>query len=127
VDVNEFYSDPRRGRSPQVQFGGAWLDDSGYSYFVVWVEQTGELYTIREVLRGGGLPLAALPVALASPWVLALPRRVDVEAEIFVLLTEPSRSRIDSLLEGWPELQGQPGGFEELMGRLDKAGYPPPW
>ena len=125
MDVDEFYSDPRRGRSPQVQFGGAWLDNSGYSYFVVWVEQTGELYAIREVLRGEG---RALPlVALANPWILALPRRVDVEAEIFVLLTEPSRSRIDSLLEGWADLQGQSGGFEELIGRLDKAGYPPPW
>jgi hypothetical protein len=44
-----------------------------------------------------------------------------------VLLTEPSRSRIDSLLEGWADLHGQPGGFEELMGRMDNAGYPPPW
>ena len=121
MDVNEFYSDPRRGRSPQVQFGGAWLDDSGYSYFVVWVEQTGELYAIREVLRTGG------PLPIADPWVFVLPRRADVDGEIFVLLTEPSRQRIDSLLEGWVDLQGQPGGFEELIGRLDKAGYPPPW
>lgn len=123
MDVNEFYSDPRRGRSPQVQFGGAWLDDSGYSYFVVWVEQTGELYAVREVLRGGG----PLPLVVPNPLILMLPRRVDVEAEIFVLLTEPSRQRIDSLLDGWADLQGQAGGFEELMGRLDKAGYPPPW
>ena len=123
MDVNEFYSDPRRGRSPQVQFGGAWLDDSGYSYFVVWVEQTGELYAIREVLHGGG----PLQLAVAAPTVLVLPRRVDVDAEIFVLLTEPSRSRIDSLLDGWADLQGRTGGFEELMSRLDKAGYPPPW
>jgi len=123
VDVNEFSSDPRRGRSPQVQFGGAWLDESGYSYFVVWVEQTGELYAIREILHGGG----PLPLALANPWALVLPRRVDVEAEIFVLLTEQSRERIDSLLDGWADLQGEPGGFEELIGRLDKAGYPPPW
>lgn len=108
-----------------MQFGGAWLDESGYSYFVVWVEETGELYAIREVLRGDG---GALPlVALANPWVLVLPRRVDVEAEIFVLLTEPSRPRIDRLLEGWADLQGQPGGFEALMDRLDEAGYPPPW
>jgi hypothetical protein len=125
VDVNEFYSDSRRGRSPQVQFGGAWLDGAGYSYFVVWVERTGELYAIREVLRGEA-PLLPI-IALANPWVLALPRRVDVEAEIFVLLTEASRPRIDSLLDGWADLQGQPGGFEELVGRLDKAGYPPPW
>ena len=123
MDVNEFYSDPRRATSPQVQFGGAWLDDSGYSYFVVWVEQTGELYAIREVLRGG----EPSPLALAYPWMIVLTRRADVEAEIFVLLTEPSRQRIDSLLDGWADLQGQAGGFEELMGRLDKAGYPPPW
>jgi hypothetical protein len=122
VDVDEFFSDPRRGRSPQVHFGGAWLDDSGYSYSIVWVEQTGELYAIREVLRTGG-PL--LP--LANPWILAMPRRADVEAEIFVLLTEPSRQGVDGLLDGWADLQGEPGGFEELIGRLDKAGYPPPW
>jgi hypothetical protein len=122
VDIDEFYgADPRRGRSPEVRFGGAWLDDSGYSYSIVWVEQTGELYAIRQVLRLKGPPPAA------DPWVLVLPPRADVEAEIFVLLAEPSRRRIDSLLDGWAELQGQPGGFEELVGRLDKAGYPPPW
>jgi hypothetical protein len=93
----------------------------------VWVEQTGELYAIREVVRGGDVPLAALPMALANPWVFILPRRVDIEAEIFVLLTETSRERVDGLLEGWADLQGEPGGFEELIGRLDKAGYPPPW
>ena len=67
------------------------------------------------------------PHPIVDPWVHVLPRRVDVDAEIFVLLTEPSRERIDSLLEGWPDLQSQSGGFEELMSRLDKAGYPPPW
>ena len=123
MDINEFYSDPLRGRSPHVQIGGAWLDDTGYSYCVVWVEQTGELYAIREVLRDGG----PLPLALVSPWLHVLQRPADDEAEIIVLLTEPSRRRIDALLDGWADLQGQPGGFEELMGRLDKAGYPPPW
>ncbi len=122
MDIDEFYSaDSRRGRSPEVRFGGAWLDESGYSYSVVWLEQTGELYAIRQVLRVAG------PPPVADPWVLVLPPRADVEAEIFVLLTEPSRPRIESLLDGWPDLQGEPGGFEELIGRLDKAGYPPPW
>ena len=43
-----------------------------------------------------------------------------------MLLTEPSRLRIDSLLDGRADLQGQLNGFEELIGRLDQAGYPPP-
>jgi hypothetical protein len=122
VDLDDFYAgDPRRGASPEVRFGGAWLDDSGYSYAVVWVENTGELYTLRQVQWAGG------PPPCADPWIHMLPRRDKVEAEVFVLLTEPSRQRIDSLLDGWADLQRQPGGFEALVSRLDKAGYPPPW
>ena len=122
MDVDEFYTtDPRRGTSPEVRFGGAWLDDAGYGYAVVWVEDTGELYALRHVKYPHRRP------PIPDPWIWVLPRGADVEAELFVLLTEPTRARIDSLLAGWPDLQGQPGGFEELLSRLDKAGYPPPW
>jgi hypothetical protein len=122
VDVDEFYAaNPRRGTSPEVRFGGHWLDEAGYVYAVAWVENTGELYALRQVEHEGG------PPPFADPWVHLLRRRDGVEVEIFVLLTEPSRARVDSLLEGWADLQGRPGGFEDLVTRLDDVGYPPPW
>jgi hypothetical protein len=121
VDVDDFYAaDPARGASPEVRFGGAWLDEAGYGYAVGWVEDTGEVYALRHVL------IDRLP-PIVHPWVGLLPGGAEVEAEVFVLLTEPTRRRIDSLLHGWSDLQGRPGGFEELLRRLDKAGYPPPW
>jgi hypothetical protein len=122
VDLDDFYSaDPGRGTSPEVRFGGAWMDEAGYAYAVVWVEDTGELYALRHVRYPHRRP------PIPDPWVLMLPRGAEVEAELFVLLTEPSRERIDSLLDGWADLQGEPGGFEELVSRLEKGGYPPPW
>ena len=122
MDLAEFYDgDARRGRSPDVRFGGHWLDDSGYVYSIGWLEDTGEVYAVRQVVTAGG------PPPLLDPWVRVLPRRPDVETEVFVLLVEPSRHRVDTLLDGWADQQGRPGGFEGLIARLDEAGYPPPW
>jgi hypothetical protein len=123
VDLTDFYNgDERRGRSPDVRFGGHWLDESGYAYALGWLEDTGELYAVRHLARRDG-PL--LP--LANPWFLVMPRSDKLETEVFVLLVEPSRERVDALLTGWADLQGEPGSFEELVARLDEAGYPPPW
>ena len=122
MDLDEFYNgDPRRGRSPEVRFGGHWLDGSGYAYAIGWLEDTGELVAVRHVSHSVGLP------PMVDPWIRVLPRRDHLEMELFVLLVEPSRSRVDQWLKGWADLQGQPEGFEELIARLDEAGYPPPW
>jgi len=124
MDLDDFYDgDPRRGESPEVRFGAHWLDEAGYAYAIAWLERTGELYAVRHVAWAQGLP------PLVDPWAqFRLRHRQDrVEAEVFVLLVESSRQRIDSLLDGWAHQQGQSGGFEELVARLDEAGYPPPW
>ena len=122
MDLDDFYNgDPRRGRSPEVRFGGHWLDASGYAYAISWVEDTGELYAVRPVEQADG------PPPVVDPWAHVLPRRYHVETEVFVLLVEPSRQRVDTVLTGWADAQGEPGGFEELVARLDEAGYPPPW
>jgi hypothetical protein len=122
MDLDDFYDgDRRRGRSPEVGFGGHWLDESGYAYAVGWLEHTGELYAVRRAVQPGG------PPPFADPWAGVMLRRDDVDTEVFVLLVEPSRPRVDSLLIGWADLQARPGGFEELVARLDAAGYPPPW
>ena len=123
MDLDEFYDgDPRRGESPEVRFGAHWLDESEYAYALAWLEQTGELFAVRHVAQPEGLP------PLVDPWVRFRPPRQDrIESEVFVLLVERSRKRVDTLLEGWADQQGKPGGFEELVGRLDLAGYPPPW
>lgn len=122
MDLADFYDgDSRRGGSPDVRFGGDWIDESGYAYAIGWLENTGELYAVRQVETSGG------PPPYADPWAHVLPRRHEVETEVFVLLVEPSRQRIDALLSGWVDMQGEPGSFEKLVGRLDGAGYPPPW
>ena len=122
MDLDEFYNgDPRRGRSPEVRFGGHWLDASGYAYAIGWLEDTGELVAVRHVAWPGRLP------PIVDPSIRMLPRRDQIEIELFLLLVEPSRRRVDDLLKGWADLQGSPEGFEELVARLEKAGYPPPW
>ena len=85
------------------------------------MEHTGDLYALRHVAQPDRMP------PFVDPWARLLPRRDTVDTDVFVLLVEPSRPRADTLLKGWADLQGQPGGFEELVARSDEAGYPPPW
>ena len=49
VDIEEFYdADERRRRSAELELGRDWKDDHGVRYELNWVEDTGELYVMRE-------------------------------------------------------------------------------
>ena len=60
MDIEEFYDgDPRRRPSAEIELGADWHDTHGTRYEVNWVEDTGELYLMRE------------PAPL-SPWIREL-------------------------------------------------------
>ena len=51
MDIEEFYSaDERRRQSAEVEFGTNWFDAKGSRYELSWVEDTGELYVMLELV-----------------------------------------------------------------------------
>jgi hypothetical protein len=58
VNIREFYAaSPVRRESEEVSFGAGWTEhlDPSATYRISWVQQTGEVYTVREPHPGGGL------------------------------------------------------------------------
>ena len=51
MDIEQFYSaDERRRQSGEVEFGNNWFDAKGNRYELSWVEDTGELYAMLELV-----------------------------------------------------------------------------
>ena len=51
MDIEQFYSaDERRRQSAEVELGTNWFDANGSRYELSWVEDTGELYTMLELV-----------------------------------------------------------------------------
>ena len=49
MDIDEFYeADPRRRASAELELGTEWRDADGVRYELNYVEDTGELYVLRE-------------------------------------------------------------------------------
>ena len=81
--IGSFYAaDPRRERSPEVDFGVMWRD--GFApwpfYRVSWIEATGEFYALTLSGRGGTVEL---------------------------LGAVPTREEADKVLDGWAYVEPQ--------------------
>ena len=51
MDIEQFYSaDERRRQSAEVEFGNNWFDAKGSRYELSWIEDTGELYAMLELV-----------------------------------------------------------------------------
>jgi hypothetical protein len=92
VDLEAFYdADPRRRHSEELEFGNDWTD-RGARTQVSWVEDTGELYAMRDPL--GGLQSDVIGDMRATP----------VEEEqltVEVLGVVNGRDAIASVMSGW--------------------------
>jgi hypothetical protein len=92
VDLEAFYdADPRRRRSEELEFGNDWMD-SGARTQVSWVEDTGELYAMRDPL--GGLASDVIGDMRATP---VEERQLTVE----VLGVVEGRDGIGAVMSGW--------------------------
>jgi hypothetical protein len=110
VDIEEFYDeDPRRRTSNEVEFGQDWSDANGVRYELSWVEDTGEVYAMRE-------PAAAIEVdPVGDEWVDKLSSdAVTVE----ILGTVAERAELDRRLEGWQDAIVRPGSLSWLRSRF---------
>jgi hypothetical protein len=119
MDIEEFYSaDERRRRSAEVEFGNNWFDVKGSRYEVSWIEDTGELYAMLEL------------VPEADSWTPF----GDIEVEevkvdsllVTVLAVVQSRDEIEALLEGWADQMLKPDGVHWVAERLAAAGLSRP-
>jgi hypothetical protein len=120
VDIEEFYDeDERRRSSGELEFGTDWRDKFGVRYEVNWVEDTGELYVMRE----------PVPHEFADPFggihVSGSHREDETEIEgmsVSVVATVSPRAEVEHLLDGWEGAMGKPDSVGWLVNQLRSAG-----
>ena len=119
MDIEEFYSaDERRRQSAEVEFGNNWFDTKGSRYELSWIEDTGELYAMLEL------------VPEADSWTPFGDIEVeDVKVDslvVTVLAVIPTREAVEQLLDGWAEQMAEPDGVHWVAERLTAAGLSRP-
>jgi hypothetical protein len=117
MDIEEFYStDERRRQSAEVELGTNWFDAQGNRYELSWVEDTGELYTMLELV-----PEADSFTPFGDIEVENLP--VD-RVLVMVVGHIPTLEGVEDVLSGWPQQMTQPDGISWVAERLRENGVP---
>jgi hypothetical protein len=116
MDIDEFYeADPRRRVSAELELGSEWLDADGVRHELNYVEDTGELYALREPAPHvsedpfGGLRTKAPP-------------GYDHKMTVHVIATIATKDDLHRILDGWQEAMGSTDGARWLGDRLREAG-----
>jgi hypothetical protein len=112
MDLEEFYAaDERRRRSAELEFGRDWNDENG-RWGASWIEDTGELYLMREPDSGvWGDAFGDMRVRPVSEHAL------DVE----VLGVVEGRTAAESVMSGWEQKMLEPDGIAWLRDRVQHA------
>ncbi len=116
MDIDEFYdADPRRRASAELELGTEWLDADGVRHELNYIEDTGELYVLRE----------PAPHVTEDPfgglWV-KVPPGYDKKMTVHVIARIDSVAALHQILEGWQEAIGRPDAAQWLGDRLRAAG-----
>jgi len=116
MDIDEFYEDdPRRRASAELELGTEWLDKDGVRHELNYVEDTGELYVLREPSPHvtedpfGGLHVSAPP-------------GYEDKMTVHVIAKVDSVEHLHRILEGWQEAMQGDHGADWLGERLRGAG-----
>jgi hypothetical protein len=118
MDIEQFYSaDERRRQSAEFEFGTDWFDAKGSRYELSWIEDTGELYAMLEL------------VPEADSWTPF----GDVEVEhlatdrvvVTVIAHIDTRGEVESILEGWADQMVEPDSIAWVADRLRAHGVTP--
>jgi hypothetical protein len=116
MDIEEFYDgDPRRRPSAEIELGADWHDTHGTRYEVNWVEDTGELYLMRE----------PAPHVVEDPFGgLHSSMRASEEGKmtVHVVAHIGTHDELEKVLDGWQGAMVGSGGAEWLADRLRAAG-----
>jgi hypothetical protein len=116
MDIDAFYEgDPRRRPSPEIELGSEWLDADGTRHELNWVQDTGELYVMREPApRVREDPFGGLHV-LDSP-------DIEHQMTVHVVAHIDSADNLHKILDGWAAAMAGPDGPGWLGERLRAAG-----
>jgi len=117
MDIEEFYSaDERRRQSAEVELGTNWFDGKGNRYELSWVEDTGELYTMLELI-----PEADSFTPFGDVEIEKIP--VD-RVLVMVIGYIPTLNDVELVLSGWPAKMAEPDGISWVAERLRSNGVP---
>ncbi|MGH9207469.1 MAG: hypothetical protein ACRD1G_13100 [Acidimicrobiales bacterium] len=117
MDIEEFYSaDERRRQSAEVELGTNWFDGKGNRYELSWVEDTGELHTMLELI-----PEADSFTPFGDIEIENLP--VD-RVLVMVIGYVPTLDDVEVVLSGWPAKMADPDGISWVAERLRSNGVP---
>jgi hypothetical protein len=115
MDIEQFYSaDERRRQSAEVEFGTNWFDAKGSRYELSWVQDTGELYAMLELVpeADSWTPFGDIEV-----------ETVSVEGVVVhVICTIPTLEDVERILTGWPAAMAAPNGMEWVVEQLGANG-----
>jgi hypothetical protein len=117
MDIEQFYSgDERRRQSTEVEFGTNWFDANGSRYEVSWVEDTGEMYTMLELLP---------EVDTWTPFGDIEVEQIPVDRLLVMVIGYiPTLPEVEQVLAGWPDEMAKPDGISWVADRLAAAGVP---
>ena len=114
MDIEHFYDgNPKRRSSKEYSFGRDWTDAGGTRWELNWVEDTGEVYIMREA----GEPLIMDP--LGDTAVPDLPAdQVTVE----IVATIDSLEAVEATFSGWSGAQAGARSLDWVRERAGEAG-----
>src|ERR1700730_18367166 len=112
MDIEEFYAaDERRRKSAELEFGRDWNDENGRSG-VSWIEDTGEVYVMRE-------PTAAVTGSGAGD--LELGPMSDHGLVVEGLGGVTGGPAVEGVMSGWEQKMGSADGIAWLRDRIEHA------
>ena len=120
MDIEEFYdADERRRSSAELELGREWHDHSGVRYELNWVEDTGELYVMREPVPFETVdPFGGIHVAGSHGL-----DQTEVEGmTVSIVGSVSERAALEQVLDGWEQAMAAPDGVAWLVDRLRSKG-----
>jgi len=116
MDIDEFYEgDPRRRTSAELELGTEWLDDDTVRHELNSVEDTGELYVVREPAPH----VSEDPFGGLYP---STPPGYDHKMTVHVIANIATKDDVHRILDGWQQAMKRPDGPTWLADRLREAG-----
>jgi hypothetical protein len=113
MDIEHFYDgNPRRRSSKEYSFGQDWTDPGGVRWELNWVEDTAEVYLMREP----GEPLVMDPLGDT-----AVPDLPADEVTVEILGTIADLEAVEAAFSGWSEAQSAPNSLEWVRSRMRDA------
>jgi hypothetical protein len=113
MNIDQFYeADERRRQSAEVELGSEWRDAHGVRYELNWVEDTGELYVMREPVP----PMWEDP--FGGIYVEHGPRTSVEEMTVAVIAHIGTREELETVVRGWQSEMPAPNSIEWLVRTL---------